>query len=65
MSLKGAVKFDRAHIYLSNANHVALGFGVAVVLQHYLQGDAFLPVFWGWCLIVLALTVHAIAWSKR
>ncbi len=64
MSLKGAIKFDRAHIYLSNLNHVALGFGTAILLQHYLRGDVFIPVSLGWLLVIFACTVHIYAWSR-
>lgn len=65
MSIKSALNFDRHHIFLTNASHLALGFGLALVLQHYISGDAFLPVVIGWVLIVFGLLAHLIAWTRK
>lgn len=52
------------HLYINNANHVAAGFGLAVVLQHYIAGGAFLPVGVGWVLIAFSLAVHAYEFTR-
>lgn len=65
MSIKSALNFDRHHIMLTNASHLALGFGLALVLQHYIVGNAFLPVAIGWVLIVFGLLAHLIAWTRK
>jgi hypothetical protein len=65
MSIKGALDFDRHHIMLTNASHLALGFGLALVLQHYMVGNAFLPVAIGWVLIVFGLIAHLVAWTRK
>lgn len=64
MSIKQAFKFDRRHIILTNANHFSLGFGLALLLQHYIVGNAFLPVVVGWILIAFSLIVHLYAWTR-
>jgi len=38
--------------------HSAGGFGLAVVLQHYLQGGEFVSVWVGWALIGLSAAMH-------
>lgn len=62
--IKEAIKFDRKHILLNNANHAAGGFGLAVILQHYLVGNVFLPVMIGWILLGFALVVHLYSWTR-
>lgn len=65
MSIKGALAFDRRHIILSNASHTALGFGVAVLLQEYMVGNAFVPVIVAWVLIIFGLIAHLRAWMNK
>ena len=65
MSIQGAFSFDRHHVMLNNASHLALGFGLALVLQHYISGNAFLPVIIGWVLIAFGLLVHLVAWTRK
>lgn len=62
--IKHGLEFDRKHVLLNNANHLAGGFGLAVVLQNYLVGDPFLPVVIGWALIVFSAIVHLIAATR-
>jgi hypothetical protein len=50
--------FFSTHVILGNFVHFAGGFGVALILQHYLKGRAFLPVAVGWILITISATVH-------
>lgn len=65
MSIKEAMKFDRHHILLSNASHAALGFGIAVLLQDYLAGNAFFPVVIAWILVIFGLVAHVRAWTSK
>lgn len=58
------MEFFSQHIILANANHAALGFGLAIVLQHYLAGNPFLPVVIGWVLIGFGAVVHLYAWTR-
>jgi len=51
-------QFAREHIVLTSTHHLAGGFGLALVLQHYLNGNSFLPVVFGWILIGFSLAVH-------
>lgn len=51
-------KFARKHIILTSTNHFAGGFGAALLLQHYIAGDAFLPAFIGWILVGYFAIVH-------
>lgn len=48
----------RKHIIMTNLAHFAGGFGLALLLQHYLSGNSFLPVLVGWIFVVFSLTVH-------
>lgn len=50
-----------AHIILANAIHFAGGFGLAIILQHYLKGKEFLPVQVGWILVAISVAVHLMA----
>ena len=65
MSIKQAFEFDRRHIPLTNASHFALGFGLALLLQHYVAGNVFLPVVVGWGLVGFSLIIHAYAWTNK
>ncbi len=52
------------HIILTSAQHVAAGFGLALVLQHYIAGNAFLPVIVGWLLLAFSGAIHAISFIR-
>lgn len=54
----------RQYILLNNAHHVAAGFGLALLLQHYLIGSAFAPVAVGVVLIGFSVAVHIYAWTR-
>lgn len=49
------------HVIYANALHVLAGFGLAVVLQQYLKGNAFVPVLVGWLFLAIALVGHLAA----
>ncbi len=53
------IKFAREHIILTAANHVAAGFGLALLLQHYLVGSSFLPAIIAWLLVGFSAAVHS------
>ncbi len=57
-------EFARSHVLLTAANHFAAGFGIALILQHYLAGNPFLPVVIGWILVAFAAVVHAYEWTR-
>lgn len=58
-------KFARKHIILTSTNHFAGGFGVALLLQQYISGDAFLPALIGWILIGYFAMVHILEFISK
>ncbi len=62
MSIKGAIKYDKRHIIFSNFAHGIGGFGLALLLQDYFQGHAFISIYWGWFFIAVSALEHLIAW---
>jgi len=62
--LANAKQWAEKHIYLNNTHHAAVGFGLAIVLQHYLAGGEFLPVGVGWALIAFSVAMHAYAFTR-
>lgn len=62
--LKGALQFDRQHVILNNLSHAAGGFGLAVVLQQYIAGNAFLSPAIGWALLAFTAAIHVYAWTR-
>lgn len=65
---QNAIEFWSRHVLLSNASHGAGGFGLAIVLQHYLRGKAggkpFVPVIVGWVLLGFCVVTHLIAFAN-
>ncbi|MBI2775393.1 hypothetical protein HYX58_05290 [Candidatus Dependentiae bacterium] len=55
------MSFFGHHIIFANITHLAAGFGLAVLLQHYKKGHSFVPPFIGWLLIAFAVIAHFIA----
>ena len=60
---KRVMKFSSKHVILSNAAHAAGGFGFALLLQFYLTGSAFAPVWIGWLLLACAVAEHLWVWA--
>lgn len=58
-------KFARKHIIFTSTNHFAGGFGLALILQQYIMGDAFLPVFIGLILLGYFVIVHIIEFTSN
>lgn len=53
------------HIVLTSLHHFAAGFGIALLLEHYLTGSAFAPLAVGAVLLAFSLAVHVYAWTRR
>ena len=58
------IKYFSKHVILSSVSHAAGGFGVALLLQHYLVGNAFLPVVVGWVTLGFTAVTHVIAYTS-
>jgi len=56
--LERQIALARKHFVLTNFGHFVGGFGLALLLQYYLSGSAFLPVAVGWLLVAFTLIVH-------
>jgi hypothetical protein len=61
MIYERALTYASSHVIFSNSAHAAGGFGLALLLQHYLRGDAFLPPIVGWLLVAFSAVFHAMA----
>ena len=57
-------EWERRHIVLNNIHHAAGEFGLALVLQDYLAGSAFLPVAVGRVLVGFTVAVHAYEFTR-
>lgn len=60
---KRVMEFARRHVVTTAAAHGAGGFGLALLLQYYLGGSAFAPVWIGWALLACAVAWHLSAWA--
>ena len=56
--LEKQIESARKHIVLVGLIHFIGGFGLALLLQYYLSGNAFLPVSVGWILVAFTLIGH-------
>ena len=59
------IKYFSKHVILSSVSHAAGGFGAALLLQHYLVGNAFLPVVVGWVALGFAAVIHLFAYLNN
>lgn len=59
------IRFWSKHVMLSSLSHAVGGFGTALLLQHYLAGNAFLPVIVGWLALGFTLIAHFFAWTSK
>ncbi|HEV2917463.1 MAG TPA: hypothetical protein VGW78_07000 [Candidatus Babeliales bacterium] len=46
------------HPMLNSFAHSVGGFGIALLLQYYIVGDAFAPLWVGWLCITGSLVIH-------
>ena len=60
---KRVMEVASKHVILSNAAHAAGGFGFALLLQYYITGSAFAPVWIGWLLVACAVVDHLWVWD--
>lgn len=56
-----AIRYFSVHVNLNSAAHFAVGFGLAILLQHYINGNSFAPSYVGWILVILSVVVHIMA----
>lgn len=59
--LDRVLAYSVQHPYLMHSAHFAAGFGVALLLQHYLKGHEFVSPIVGWILIGFSVVVHVVA----
>ena len=52
------IESARKHLIFVGLIHFIGGFGLALLLQYYLSGNAFLPVSVGWILVAFTLIGH-------
>jgi hypothetical protein len=52
------------HVILGNIAHVLGGFGLAMLLQNYIQGNAFLPAWMAWIMMIIAVAIHVKAFMS-
>ncbi|HZW61805.1 MAG TPA: hypothetical protein VFF04_06290 [Candidatus Babeliales bacterium] len=60
-----SMKYFSHHVILNSVAHTAGGFGLALVLQHYMQGHEFISVWFGWGLIALSFIIHIKSMMKE
>ena len=53
-----SIQFFAQHVMLNSIAHTAGGFGLAIVLQHYMQGNSFVNPLVGWALIIFSVAIH-------
>lgn len=56
-----SVNFFSRNVVLNSFAHAIGGFGLAIVLQYYIQGEAFLSVLVGWLFVAISAGIHI--WS--
>lgn len=56
--LDKALAFARENIVLTSIQNALGGFGVAILLQWYLQGAAFAPIWLGWVFVGFSVAIH-------
>lgn len=62
--LQNAKDWASRHILLTSLHHFAAGFGIALLLEHYITGSAFVPTAMGVALIAFSTVVHFYAWTR-
>ena len=56
--LQKALAFARENVILTAVQHALGGFGVALLVQWYVQGAAFAPAWLGWVFVAFSVAVH-------
>ncbi len=60
-----SMSYFSRHVLLGNTAHAAAGFGLAIVLQHHIMGNSFLPFWIGWICIIFSVMVHVLSVIKK
>ena len=55
---KRSLHYFSNHPLLNSLAHVAAGFGIAVLIQHYLPDNVLLNLWVGWTLILVSSIIH-------
>lgn len=63
--IQQGISYWSEHVILANLSHALGGFGLALVLQHYLVGNPFWPVAIGWFALAFTLVTHIIAYTSK
>lgn len=53
-----SMNYFSKHPMLNSIAHSCGGFGLAIILQEYLKGNAFLPLGFGWILVLISVVIH-------
>jgi hypothetical protein len=56
--LQKALAFARENVILTAVQHALGGFGVALLLQWYIQDTAFAPAWLGWVFVAFSVAIH-------
>jgi hypothetical protein len=59
-----SLSFFSKHPMLNSLAHAAGGFGLAVVIQQYMEQNSVVPVWIGWVLIVFSALIHFRSFAK-
>lgn len=62
--LQKAKDWASRHILLTSLHHFAAGFGIALLLEHYITGSAFAPATVGIAMVAFSAVVHLYAWTR-
>lgn len=57
--------FARENIVLNSVQHVAAGFGLAVLFQEYLVGNSFVHAIVGWLLLTFSVVINIYGFVRR
>jgi hypothetical protein len=60
-----SMNYFSRHVLLNSAAHAAAGFGLALLLQYYTAGTAFLNPLIGWGFILFSAAIHLISVLKK
>jgi len=50
------------HVMLGHFVHAIGAFGIAMLLQQYFKGNAFLPMWSAWLMVIISAAGHVRAW---
>lgn len=56
--LQKALAFARENVILTSVQNALGGFGVALLVQWYVQGAAFAPMWLGWTFVAFSVAIH-------